>query len=105
MNTAVGPGEFDIGGPLPRGLTLLEASAGTGKTFAIAALVARFVAEGVPLAALLIVTFTRMATGEPQPTFSLRGVFQISVPLFLSSATTKEPEAERWSWKRITLSW
>ena len=35
--------EFDLCGPLPRGVTLLEASAGTGKTFAIAALVARLV--------------------------------------------------------------
>src|SRR5205085_224106 len=49
---------------LPRGVTLLQASAGTGKTFAIAALVARFVAGGVPLSQLLVVTFTRMATGE-----------------------------------------
>src|SRR5439155_3329517 len=56
--------EFDLCGPLPRGVTLLEASAGTGKTFAIAALVARFVAAGVPPAQLLVVTFTRMATGE-----------------------------------------
>jgi exodeoxyribonuclease V beta subunit len=56
--------EFDLCGPLPRGVTLLEASAGTGKTFAIAALVARLVAEGVPPEQLLVVTFTRMATGE-----------------------------------------
>src|SRR5437762_13139573 len=56
--------EFDLCGPLPNGVTLLEASAGTGKTFAIAALVARLVAAGVPLEQLLVVTFTRMATGE-----------------------------------------
>jgi exodeoxyribonuclease V beta subunit len=56
--------EFDLCGPLPEGVTLLEASAGTGKTFAIAGLVARFVAEGVPPEQLLVVTFTRMATGE-----------------------------------------
>jgi exodeoxyribonuclease V beta subunit len=56
--------EFDLCGPLPQGVTLLEASAGTGKTFAIAALVARLVAEGVPTAEILVVTFTRMATGE-----------------------------------------
>ncbi len=55
---------FDLGGPLPSGVTLLEASAGTGKTFAIAALAARFVAAGTPLSQLLVVTFTRMATGE-----------------------------------------
>jgi exodeoxyribonuclease V beta subunit len=58
------PPPFDVCGPLPRGLTLLEASAGTGKTFTIAALAARFVAEGLPLDQLLIVTFTKMATGE-----------------------------------------
>ncbi len=36
---------FDLAGPLPTGTTLLEASAGTGKTFTVAALVARYVAE------------------------------------------------------------
>jgi exodeoxyribonuclease V beta subunit len=51
-------------GPLPRGVTLLEASAGTGKTFTIAALATRYVAGGTPLDRLLLVTFGRMATGE-----------------------------------------
>jgi exodeoxyribonuclease V beta subunit len=55
---------FDITGPLPDGVTVLEASAGTGKTYAIAALAARYVAEGIPLERILLVTFTRMATGE-----------------------------------------
>jgi exodeoxyribonuclease V beta subunit len=55
---------FDICGPLPSGVTVLEASAGTGKTYTIAALAARYVAAGVPLEHLLLVTFTRMATGE-----------------------------------------
>jgi len=60
-----GPRHFDVCGPLPGpGVTILEASAGTGKTFTIAALVARLVAEGVPLSDILVVTFTRMATGE-----------------------------------------
>ncbi len=59
-------GHFDICGPLPEaGVTILEASAGTGKTFTIAALVTRLVAEGVvTLSEILAVTFTRMATGE-----------------------------------------
>ncbi len=56
--------EFDVYGELPRGVAVLEASAGTGKTFTIAALAARYVADGVPLDKLLVVTFTRMATGE-----------------------------------------
>ena len=56
---------FDVCGPLPQpGVTVLEASAGTGKTFTIAALAARYVAAGIPLDQLLVVTFTRMATGE-----------------------------------------
>ncbi len=59
---AVGP--FDLYGPLPSGTTLLEASAGTGKTYAIATLTARFIADGWPLESLLVITFTRAATGE-----------------------------------------
>ena len=44
---------------------MLEASAGTGKTFALAALTARYVAEADrPLRELLLVTFGRMATTE-----------------------------------------
>ncbi|ADB51791.1 UvrD-helicase domain-containing protein [Conexibacter woesei] len=62
--TAADVAEFDLCGPLPEGVTVLEASAGTGKTYAIAALATRYVAEGIPLDQLLIVTFTRMATGE-----------------------------------------
>ena len=62
LATDVAP--FDVCGPLPTGVTVLEASAGTGKTYTIAALAARYVAEGTPLDQLLLVTFTRMATGE-----------------------------------------
>ena len=64
-NGASEPDHFDICGPLPGpGVTVLEASAGTGKTFTIAALVARLVADGVPVSQILAVTFTRLATGE-----------------------------------------
>ena len=59
------PAPFDICGPLPSGTTVLEASAGTGKTHAIAALAARYLAEGqVELDQLMLVTFGRMATNE-----------------------------------------
>lgn len=59
------PGEFDLFGPLPEGTTVLEASAGTGKTFTIAALVARYVAEGVAaMDDLLVVSFSRESTRE-----------------------------------------
>jgi len=57
--------EFRIADPLPAGTLLLEASAGTGKTWAIAALVTRFVAEGqADLDELLVVTFGRAASAE-----------------------------------------
>ena len=62
--SAESPSAFDLTGALPAGVTVLEASAGTGKTFTIAALAARFIAEGRQLRELLLVTFTRMATGE-----------------------------------------
>lgn len=59
------PEHFDICGPLPTGTTLLEASAGTGKTWTIGALVTRYVAEGVaPLERMLVVTFGRAASQE-----------------------------------------
>ncbi len=58
------PESFNVSGALPRGMTLLQASAGTGKTFTIAALTTRYVAEGLPIDRLLVITFTRMATGE-----------------------------------------
>jgi exodeoxyribonuclease V beta subunit len=64
MSEAFEPREFEVCGPLPSGVTVLEASAGTGKTYTIAALAARYVASGIPLERLLLVTFTRMATGE-----------------------------------------
>jgi len=57
--------EFDISADLPSGTVLLEASAGTGKTWTIAALVARYVAEGAAgLDQLLVVTFGRAASQE-----------------------------------------
>ncbi len=64
MNESFEAREFDVCGPLPTGVTVLEASAGTGKTYTIAALAARYVADGMPLERLLLVTFTRIATGE-----------------------------------------
>ncbi|MFC4605859.1 UvrD-helicase domain-containing protein [Rhodococcus kronopolitis] len=62
---AVSPTAFRLLGPLPTGTTVLEASAGTGKTYAIVGLAARFVAEGhADLSELLLVTFSRAATKE-----------------------------------------
>ena len=51
--------------PLDPGLRLLEASAGTGKTFALAHLCLRLITErGIPLQAVLVVTFTEAAAAE-----------------------------------------
>lgn len=56
---------FDTSAKLPTGRVCIEASAGTGKTFTLAALAVRSLAEtDVPAAGLLIVTFTRAATAE-----------------------------------------
>ncbi|MGL5405647.1 MAG: UvrD-helicase domain-containing protein [Propionibacteriaceae bacterium] len=55
---------FDIANDIETGTVLIEASAGTGKTYTIASLVARYIAEGVPLNSMMIVTFSRMATQE-----------------------------------------
>ncbi|MCP9927664.1 UvrD-helicase domain-containing protein [Cyanobium sp. CH-040] len=60
--------DFDANGlPLEPGVLLLEASAGTGKTFALAHLVLRLVtrpAAPLPLERLLVVTFTEAAAAE-----------------------------------------
>jgi exodeoxyribonuclease V beta subunit len=58
---------FDLVGALPvaRSTTVLEASAGTGKTFALAGLVTRYIAEGeATLDQMLLITFGRAATQE-----------------------------------------
>jgi exodeoxyribonuclease V beta subunit len=58
---------FDLLGALPtaRSTTVLQASAGTGKTFALAGLVTRYLAEGqATLDQMLLITFGRAATQE-----------------------------------------
>ncbi|MCW2592119.1 MAG: recB [Mycobacterium sp.] len=58
---------FDLQGPLPEAAstTVLEASAGTGKTFALAGLVTHYVAEGAAtLDQMLLITFGRAASQE-----------------------------------------
>lgn len=46
------------------GVTVIEASAGTGKTHRVTSLAVEALAHGLPVDALLLVTFTRAATGE-----------------------------------------
>ncbi|MFT3715118.1 MAG: UvrD-helicase domain-containing protein [Gordonia sp. (in: high G+C Gram-positive bacteria)] len=56
--------EFDPTAPLPTGTLVLEASAGTGKTYAIVSLAVRYIADGVPVDRLLMATFSNAASDE-----------------------------------------
>ena len=58
--------EFDINNPLPfQRRVLIEASAGTGKTFSLTSLVARYISEeNLKIDQLLMVTFTKAAASE-----------------------------------------
>ena len=56
---------FDPTCPLPPGVQLIEASAGTGKTYTITTLYLRLIVElGLTVQQILVVTFTRAATAE-----------------------------------------
>lgn len=63
--TGPAPSAFDLEGPLPTGTSLLEASAGTGKTYTIARLVSRYLAEGhATIDRLLVVSFSEASSRE-----------------------------------------
>ena len=65
--------------PLTRGVSLIEASAGTGKTYAITALFVRLIVEeNLSVREILAVTYTEAATGL-QVTVSLQVVGQVTV--------------------------
>lgn len=81
---------FDITGALPEGTTLIEASAGTGKTWTVAALATRFVVErGMPLDRLLIVTFSRAASQELRE--RVRERLELTLAGLESGAPTDDP--------------
>lgn len=57
--------EFDPATCILDGVNLVEASAGTGKTYSIATLYQRLILEvGLPVESILVVTFTEAATAE-----------------------------------------
>ncbi len=66
--TAATPFRYDKPGELAairkRPLGVIEASAGTGKTFVLEHLVVDLVIDGIPLDQILVVTFTEKATAE-----------------------------------------
>ncbi|QCX28863.1 UvrD-helicase domain-containing protein [Nocardioides jishulii] len=87
---------FDIAGPLPTGTTLLEASAGTGKTWTIAALATRYVASGdARVDELLVVTFTRAASQELRD--RVRGQLADAARV-LTDPTTADPDNTLHGW-------
>lgn len=71
---------FSTTDPIVPGVTLVEASAGTGKTYSIASLFLRLVAErGLPVDQILVVTFTNAATSELRGRIRERLVEAVSV--------------------------
>ncbi|HEU4361304.1 MAG TPA: UvrD-helicase domain-containing protein, partial [Mycobacterium sp.] len=82
---------FDLLGPLPAPgtTTVLEASAGTGKTFTLAGLVTRYLAEGhATLDEMLLITFSRAATRELRDRVRRQLVETVAA---LDGTTTEEP--------------
>ena len=87
---------FDLGGPLPLGQTVvLQASAGTGKTHAVATLAARAIAEGVvSLDQLMVITFSSASTRELRSRVRQR-LAQLAEALELD-ATGVKPDDPAW---------
>ncbi len=82
--------------PLHRGVNVVEASAGTGKTYSIAMLVLRFVVEkNVPVEELLVVTYTRAATEELRGRIRLR-LLEARNILAASGPADADPVLLRW---------
>ena len=84
---------FDPLAVAPGGWTLLEASAGTGKTHSLGSLVLRFLAEGLAgIDQVLMVTFTRAAAAEMAGRIEARlgGALQL-----LDSGVLERPAAGR----------
>ncbi len=70
---------------LETGVTVIEASAGTGKTTAICAIVLRLIAqEEIPVERILVTTYTELVTAE------LRGRIRNSIAQALACATGQE---------------
>jgi exodeoxyribonuclease V beta subunit len=60
----VTPQAFSVTSSPVRGRVLLEASAGTGKTFSVTKIALRYLLAGTALPNILLVTFTNLATAE-----------------------------------------
>jgi len=91
--TAHDDGPIDVGLRLPlHGARLIEAGAGTGKTFTLATLVLRLVLErGASMSRILVVTFTRAATQELRS--RLRRRLRLARQLLISDDVSDDGEA------------
>lgn len=89
---------FDITSSLPTGPLLLEASAGTGKTWTIAALTARFLAEtDTTIDAFLLVTFSNRAAQELRSgVFARLQETEQALAGFLDSGTAPQEQVAAW---------
>jgi exodeoxyribonuclease V beta subunit len=91
------------------GVQLIEASAGTGKTFTLATLYARLVIEsGLPVSAILAVTFTEAATKELRERLRERLVLAqrlvesaLSDGSTLAAASDDASDATRLTWRLV----
>lgn len=80
---------------LHKGVSLIEASAGTGKTYALSMLALRFIVEkAITIEEMLIVTFTNLATEELKERIR-RQLFAAKQRLENATATVDEP-METW---------
>lgn len=89
----------DFAHPLPPGATLIEASAGTGKTYTLCAIYLRLVLEsGLRVQQILVTTFTIAATAELRT--RIRGLLRAALDAF-NTGQTKDPlvaaALERWA--------
>lgn len=89
--------KFDVSNVLLEGKNLVEASAGTGKTFSIGILVLRLVLEkNIPIDKILLVTFTNNAVAELEERLRLfvkeahdYAIYNKEVKEFISSVVVK----------------
>jgi len=88
--------KFDpVSTPLLPGINLIEASAGTGKTYAIAMLVLRFVVEQqLEIQEILVVTFTKAATEELKE--RIRRRLQEARQILLSGQVAEDDNLRQW---------
>ena len=86
----------DIGLTIPlQGVQLIEASAGTGKTFALATLYARLIIErGLAVPGILAVTFTEAATKELRERLRRRLVLALRIVEAAASPSIDIPDSE-----------